>query len=310
MREKIKNYNMHDFLGIRTNLNFFPDIFEVKNIKSPDLEIIEGNFDFNKDRLKAYYRFPIKSYIKGNKIFLEYTPKKQLLRLSLEDLEGHTKFYFKESLIYKPFHNVIFPAWPSIKNLIRFLLQVKFLQKGVVAIHSATLSKDGKGIILPAWPSTGKSTVSYNLAMKGIEVLGDEISLLGKSGKAYRISESGTFSQKDGSPIFKSKKQFEFNTQKMHEKINMLIFLKKGKPKTEEKAPEDIINILLASTDFEFQNFFTRYTFLTYCFSNNFDPGFIDRESKTILSKFLRRVKCYVVYGDRSNFQKIIEDLI
>ncbi len=306
----MKNYNIYNILKVRMNVNFFPEFLEVDKIGSPDLEVIGGDFHFNKNGLKAYYRFPIKSYVSNKKVFVEYSPKKQLLKLLLEDLEDRTKFYFKESTIYKPFHNVIFPAWPSLRNLIRFLLQIKFLQKGFVAIHSATLSKDGTGIILPAWPNTGKSTACYNLMNDGFEILGDEISLFSNSGKAYKIFESGVFSPRSIRPPFGRKKPFHFDSQKMFEKLKKVILLKKGNPKIEKKKPEDIINMIMASTNFEFQNFFTRYVFLSYCFSSNFEPDFVDKNTRKILKKALKKTKCYVVYGDRTNFHKTIRRLV
>jgi len=227
-----------------------------------------------------------------------------LLKLLLEDLEGKTKLHFKESIIYKPFHNVILPAWPSIRSLITFLLQIKLLQKGYVSIHSATLSKNGKGILLPSWPNTGKSTTCYNLIKNGFEILGDEISLLSDSGKAYKIFDIGSFSSKG------RKKPFSLNTKKTSEKIENIIFLKKGKPKIEKKDPEDMINMILASTNFEFQDFFTRNVFLSYCFSSNFEPDFVDKNTRKILKKALRNIKCFIVYGDRNNFHKTIRRLI
>jgi len=306
----MKNYNIHNILKVRMNIYFFPEFLESTKVGTPDLEVIEGGFQFDKNGLKPYYRFPIKFYEQDKKVFIEFTPKKQLLKILLEDLEGHTKFYFKESMIYKPFHNVIFPAWPSIRNLIRFLLQIKFLQKGFAAIHSATLSKDGIGVMLPAWPSTGKSTTCYNLANEGFEILSDEISIFSTSGTAYKIFESGAFTPKNLRPPFGRKKSFKFDTQKTSEKIKKLILLKKGSPKIQKKKPEDILNVIKASTDFEFQNFFTRYVFLSYCFSNNFESNFVDKNTDKILRLALKRMKCYVVYGDRSNFHKTIRELV
>lgn len=306
----MKNYNIYGILKVRMNINFFPKFLETGKISSPDLEVIGGDFNFNKNGLRPYCRFPIKSYIGNKKVFVEYSPKKQLFKLLLEDLEGHTKFHFREAALFKPFHNVIFPAWPSLRNLIRFLLQIKFLQKGVATIHAATLSKNGTGILLPAWPSTGKSTACHNLINNGFEILGDEISFFSNSGKAYKIFESGVFSSRSIRPPFSRKKPFHFDSQKIFEKLNKVILLKKGSPKIQKKKPRDIINMVMASTNFEFQNFFTRYVFLSYCFSSNFEPDFVDRNTRNILKKALKKTKCYVVYGDRTNFHKTIRRLI
>lgn len=306
----MKHYSIHNILKISTNVDFFPQSLVVDKIRSPDLEIAEKNLEFEKRKPPTYQRFPIKSYGSGKKIVVEYAPKKLLLKLILENLEGKTKLNFEESGIYKPFHNVIFPGWPSMNNIITFLLQIKLLQKGYVAIHSATISKKDVGILLPAWPSTGKSTACRNLSEMGFEVLGDEIGMFSTDRRAYKIFESGAFGLGGGTPQFRKKTPFPFETEKESVKIDKVLFLKKGSPKVGKVELDNMINMILASTNIAFQNTFTRHIFLSYCLTSGFDPNFIEKDSRKILKKVLKKVSCYVVYGDRTNFHKTIDDLV
>ena len=300
----MKNYNIYNILKIKTNIDFFSSFLEVNKLKSPDLEIIKEDFNFDKNKSKEYYRFPIKYYSGDKKLYIEFKPKKTLLKILIENLEGKTKIYIKESGMFKPFHNVIFPGWPSIANLIIFLLQIKFLQKKHVLIHSATLIKNGNGIILPSWPSTGKSTTCYNLMKNNFDILGDEICIFSEKGIVYKTSESGFYTPKQ------RKIHFKYKTKKNHEKLKKLIIIKKGSVKIEKRNPKDIINMIIASTNYEFQNYFTRSIFLHYCFINNFDTDFIDKNTKKILLKALKNVECFVVYGNKNNFYKTIRGLV
>jgi len=49
----MKNYKIHNILKIRTNVEFFPRSLEVDKIVSPELEIVSGDFNFNKNGLKT-----------------------------------------------------------------------------------------------------------------------------------------------------------------------------------------------------------------------------------------------------------------
>ena len=96
----------------------------------------------------------------------------------------------------------------------------------------------------------------------------------------------------------------------MSEKLETIIILKKGRKQVKKVKPGDIVNTILSSTNFEFQNTFTRKVFLNYCFHTNFEPHFIERKTRNVLDKATKKVKCYIIYGNKNNFHKTIEGLI
>lgn len=304
----MNNYKVYDILSVRASLDILPSFMETGNSSNPDIEIIEKDIDIDDIRY-SYKRFPIRFSTSKNSILMEFSPKRTLLRVLLNDLEGRTKVFFEESGIYKPLHNVIFPSWPSITNIIRFLLQVKFLQKDVVMIHAATLSKDGVGIMMPTWPGTGKSTACRNLTERGYDILGDEIALLSRDRTLYKMFESGMFTQKSLLNVFNRKSRFSFSNIES-EKLDKVILLKRGTPKISTVDVDEIINMMLASSSFEFQNSFTRQLFLGYCFSNGFDPSFVENKTKKILKRTLRKTDCYVASGNRKTFHKTISKIM
>ena len=61
-------YNIHDILGIESNIEILPGFFkgEPKNI---DLEVKEGNFDFDS---KGLNKLGLKCHGGNDKLFMEY----------------------------------------------------------------------------------------------------------------------------------------------------------------------------------------------------------------------------------------------
>lgn len=297
----IKYYNIYDILKIKTNLDAFPEFFKRGKLKNPDIEIIKENINYNYKKERSFYRPFIKFSGKGKRLYLEF--KFNLLRFFLEDLDGSTKFHFDESPLYSPFRSLILPSWPNTNNLMAYLLQVKILQKKHAMIHAASFMKDGRGILLPTWPNTGKTTLCRELVNDGFNILGDEVSVLSENKIMYSMPYSvGAFGSEYREPF---KLDWENRA-----KLDKVVFLRKGDPKIEHVEPNDIINSIIISTLYEFQNDFTRQTFLRYCFISNFDVGFVEKETRKILSKAFRGIECYNLYGDRNNYHKTIKKLI
>lgn len=64
-----------------------------------------------------------------------------------------------------------------------FFLQLLFIQRNMVFVHSVGIVVDGKGILLPAFPGMNKTSfVSKALRAKNVKMLGDEYSLIDKDG--------------------------------------------------------------------------------------------------------------------------------
>jgi HprK-related kinase A len=53
---------------------------------------------------------------------------------------------------------------------------------GYLLLHAAAVERDGKAVLLPAWPGSGKSTLSASLACRGWRLLSDEFGVVTFSG--------------------------------------------------------------------------------------------------------------------------------
>lgn len=58
------------------------------------------------------------------------------------------------------------------------VMYLSLLQQGILLMHSAGVSKDGKGYLFPAYGGTGKTTTSMSLLNKGYDFLGDDLILV------------------------------------------------------------------------------------------------------------------------------------
>jgi len=72
--------------------------------------------------------------------------------------------------------------WPDFQ----FILQLLFAQRNMVFVHSAGITINSKGILLPAFCGTGKTSfVSEAAKVEGVRVLGDDFVLLDEKGNLY-----------------------------------------------------------------------------------------------------------------------------
>lgn len=315
----MKNYNLYNILKIRSNVDFLPDFFKTKKSISPDLIVREGDFKFNKKGLKHQaFRFSLKFFSKPGQVFVEQNPGTQFFKLLLKDLEKSTKFYFNKSGFYRNSKNITEKLDKKLRfkpfsipfriydpeKLIKHILHIKLLQKGYTFAHSTALMKDGKVVLLPAWQATGKSTTCYKLIKSGFEPLGDELNIVSKSGEVYQLFDTGAILEKNK----RYRVPFNITPSKRHGRLDKVFLLKRGPEKTKKAKPSEIINKMISATSYELEKDFPRNVFLSYCFSANFPPDFIENNSRKILSKALKGKRCYEVSGDRTNFYKTLSN--
>lgn len=60
-------------------------------------------------------------------------------------------------------------------QLLEPVIYWKLLQRGVLLMHAAGVSRDGQAFVFPAHGGTGKTTLSMSLANQGYELLGDDL---------------------------------------------------------------------------------------------------------------------------------------
>jgi len=80
-------------------------------------------------------------------------------------------------------------------NVVEPLLRLLFASKGYVLLHSACLSRDGKGYLISAPPDTGKTTTILRcIGESGFEFLSDDMTILDRFGNLYAFPKPLTIS--------------------------------------------------------------------------------------------------------------------
>ena len=315
-------YDIHGIVKIKTNLKgCFPEYFRADKLNDIDLEIIESDFEFDKD---SYSK--IGSFYGDNKtIYFESTfygiP---IYRILIKDIEGKTKLYFTKTT------NRIF----NVQKLAFILFQIKLLQKHFTLLHAGGVSKGTKGSVIFGWPGVGKSSTLFGLIEnESFELLGDDAVIISNKKKVYAYPQKvGVFFK---SEHFKTLELTKLQTlelslryliskippfnryigaklmvdisnvaefKKMAD-IDQLYFLETGNG-TDKLNKTIAINRIIAST---IQSFFDHYLsnkmFYAYCYATGFDPGYIEKGMRHILSKSVNS-RPLILRSDRKDFHK------
>ncbi len=318
-------YNIHDIIGIESNIKILPDYFEGKP-KHVDIVIKQGNFDFDTSK---YGKLGLKFFGGDGNLFLEYPfYGRPIQKLLIKDLLGkRTEFHFTK------FTHSMF----GVDAMIDFIIQVKLLQKGYTFVHSGGLTKGDKAFIIAAWSEMGKSSTIFGLAKQNFGVLGDDTVIVGKNGRVFSFPEKAGiyFHSKNVhnvrlSPLNRMKLLFKYVISKMpplylYVDPNLRVDLSKllpidkggdlekvyflewgeGRQKIDKKSA--IIKTISSTIHSLFSNFFAKETFLAYSYLNNIDPQFIENGMEDVLEKAFN--KCEILKSTKKDFYKyLLED--
>lgn len=92
----------------------------------------------------------------------------------LRDLKSYASVWFDEKRIYPKFLET--SIFPFVEWGLNFCVATNAHQ--YLILHSGTLEKNGQVLLLPAWPGSGKSTLSAALSQRGWRLLSDEFGLV------------------------------------------------------------------------------------------------------------------------------------
>lgn len=312
-------------MRVSSNLEgYIPECFECEPLKTVDLEIIEGDFKFDKN---AHKKIDFKFYSGVNKVYFESLfYGKPVYRVLIADLKGKTKFYFNKST------RRIF----GVYEIIRMLLEIKLLQKGYTLVHAGGVSKNGRGYLLLGWSGVGKSSTIFGMSEeKDFEVLGDDRIILSKKRKMYSYPEkAGIFYRSTNlrNLNIPLSRRFELmlryiisrvppfnryvavkmtvdlsNIVKVGDvaSLNKVYLLEHGQG-MEKLNKKTALDRIIAST---LQSFFDHYLsnkiFYAYCYANGFDPGYIEKNMRKILEKSI--TSCTIIRSENKDFKKYLK---
>jgi len=315
-------YDVHKAVKIATNVEgFFPKYFETHTLNDVDLEIIQGNFEFDKGAHKKIGLF----YGDDKTLYFESTfYGKTVYKVMIKDLNGKTKLYFTKTT------NRIF----NMQKLAFTIFQIKLLQRGYTLLHAGAMSKNKKGSILVGWPGVGKSSTIFGLVEnESFKLLGDDSVILSKEGEVYSYPQrvgiylkSKHFKNLNLSPKEAGELLFRYYTSKLPPfnryigakilvdisdiaefdtkvKIDEFYFLEIGSGKSSIKK-SDAINKMIASTlQSLFDHYLSNKMFYSYCYITGFDSGYIEKNMRKILSNAVKR-NPVVLKSDKKDFHK------
>lgn len=72
---------------------------------------------------------------------------------------------------------------------INLIVQIALQRKGYTFVHGAGLNIDGKNVLFPAYPGTGKTTIVSAMVRNGARLFGDDLIIVGK-GKMYSYPQA------------------------------------------------------------------------------------------------------------------------
>lgn len=86
------------------------------------------------------------------------------------------EIYFRRHWVDRVYMNAIGVYLQA--QVLEPIMYQKFLEGGVLFMHAGGVTKDGEGILLPAYGGTGKTTLSMALLSQGHKLLGDDLLLV------------------------------------------------------------------------------------------------------------------------------------
>jgi hypothetical protein len=176
----ILNYNFHNMVKMRIvrdkpfwemkPLDMEYSYFETDSKIVPDLTVNVRKFTPN---IKGCYNIDHKIYVRKDYLYSE-EPDWEVEIIGLDSNKTVVNFSEKSGLM----NNFRYASLVLCDHVIRPILEFKMAKKGCVLSHSASVSKDGKGILLCGPASSYKTTIAMNLVKSGYDLLGDDFTVL------------------------------------------------------------------------------------------------------------------------------------
>ena len=163
-------YDLHNLIKIKSNrkLRRFEKFVVEDDSIDPDVEVIFGNF---KPDLSGYTKIG-KFWIGKHSLYCEGHYNATSYRIWFRDIESRrTTIHIQGGTL---FSNEIFYVY-----LLEPFLMYKLTQKGILLIHAASLTINGRGIIISAETGIGKTSTLLSLLLSdGSEYYADDQSIV------------------------------------------------------------------------------------------------------------------------------------
>lgn len=190
-------YDIHGLLTIRSDIPIlnraFDQYFRVPSVHEPDIVIEEKDF-----RLPTAHMDRHDNWFYGrddlDMVYYEDKLLGQREAVLLEDLHG-TPTYLTYQTIDWP--NVTPGSRGSISDLIESVIDFKLIERGCTTLHAASLSKDGRAVLLCGFPNVGKTLSTLSLLQDGWAYMGDDNGVIGRDGTVYAYPSTSSIGYDD-----------------------------------------------------------------------------------------------------------------
>ncbi len=301
-------YNVHG-LRIKSSVKLpIPSHFFMPETDVPvsgryDLQVEIGNNDIiGMDPVSQPYLF-----FKKNSLLHNY---RMLLpcNLLIKHLEGDTKI--RVSWLYDKI-----PQFNS-DQIIDYILDLKFIQKGFLKLHGASVEYSGDGIMIAGWDGCGKSTISLRFIERGASFLSDDTTIVDKDFaysypkriKAFRGADGIKQYLKNVPVVNKFLGIYEKTYPKNiadKTKIKYIFIPVYGEKSIEKLTKKDALETMLTLNTYRTKTRDTRNLVLAYCYYNKYDLDSLMNSRKEILKSFLKHAECYEIKS--KNVQETLE---
>ncbi len=323
-------YNLHDIVKVSFTRDFspkfIPEHFKVKGVSGADLTISERpDLKFDKTRYRHMEHF----YGGGGKLYFERSRHGILTqKILINNLPGKTELSFTKSTRLTMLGDIV--------ALIGLLLEIKLLQRSHSLVHGAGVSRDSKGYLISGWGGAGKTSTLIALSKRGFKLLGDEFVLLSKDrvlrsfpsvvdirSSTANVSELGLPPQKRVKGAIKrticrlSPSELPLSPgigvelSKIGEierkaKLDGVFLLEKSSALKREKiGKEETVRRFVGMNKLElFGHGFPLKAFIAYCYLNDFDPLYAEKQMEDIFKRAFSR--CYMIKGSKTQHYKLI----
>jgi len=218
--------------------------------------------------------------------------------LSIENLEESTKIKF--TWLYE-----IIPKLNQQK-ILDYIIDLKFIQKGMLKIHGSSVEHDGKGIMIAGWDGCGKSTLSLRFIDKGAKFLSDDTTIVDrkyaysypKKIKAFRGASGIKWHLKDVPVINKFLGIYEKVIPKIiaeKTEIDYIFIPTYGKKSIRRMTKKEVLSTMLTLNTYRTKTRDSRNLVLAYCFYSKYDLDSLMSSRKRIIGEFLKNTACYEI---------------
>ncbi len=215
--------------------------------------------------------------------------------------------------------------------------RLKFLNMGYTYQHCASVSKNGYGILLPAFGHVGKTTLSYYMLFKeGFDYMGDDDTIITPEGYALsmptelgfyyttikenkiKLTRKKMWNARFKYIISKIPQKWIYTSEKIHPweilnkdvnpkmvdkaKIKKLFLLERGNNQIQLMDKSEAIKKMLASTLHKEHEAVKGLLYSYSAIDPDFDLIDLHAEEKNILQSALKNVDCYKLTFDSFNF--------